>query len=97
MSISTDKCMEYISELGTRLQAENVSPSDIKPGLMLLCVQYYEDRYVDMVDYSGVDYSVSYTSNVMQSDVDYGWYIVDEVTAQLIRNISKEENIDIEK
>ena len=33
----------------------------------------------------------------MQSDVDYGWYIVDEVTAQLIRNISKEENIDIEK
>lgn len=52
MSISTDKCMEYISELGTRLQAENVSPSDIKPGLMLLCVQYYEDRYVDMVDYS---------------------------------------------
>jgi len=97
MSISTDKCMEYISELGTRLQAENVSPSYIKPGLMLLCVQYYEDRYVDMVDYSGVDYSVSYTSNVMQSDVDYGWYIVDEVTAQLIRNISKEENIDIEK
>lgn len=97
MSISTDKCMEYISELGTRLQAGNVSPSDIKPGLMLLCVQYYEDRYVDMVDYSGVDYSVSYTSNVMQSDVDYGWYIVDEVTAQLIRNISKEENIDIEK
>ena len=56
MSISTDKCMEYISELGTRLQAENVSPSDIKPGLMLLCVQYYEDRYVDMVDYSCVDY-----------------------------------------
>ena len=50
-----------------------------------------------MVDYSGVDYSVSYTSNVMQSDVDYGWYIVDEVTAQLIRNISKEENIGIEK
>ena len=97
MSISTDKCMEYISELGTRLQAENVSPSDIKPCLMLSCVQYYEDRYVDMVDYSGVDYSVSYTSNVMQSDVDYGWYIVDEVTAQLIRNISKEENIDIEK
>lgn len=46
---------------------------------------------------AGVDYSVSYTSNVMQSDVDYGWYIVDEVTAQLIRNISKEENIDIEK
>ncbi len=96
-TVSSDECMEYISELGGMLKARKVSQADIKPGAMLLYMQYYEDRQIPKIHYDGTEYSVLYTSNIMQSDSDYGWYIVDERAAELIKKISMETTVEIEK
>lgn len=95
MTVSSDKSMEYISELGRMLTVRKVGISDIKPGAMLLYVQYYEDRQVPTIHYYGTEYSVMYTGNTTQSD--YGWYIVDERAAELIKKLSMEKSVEIEK
>lgn len=95
MTVSSDKSMEYISELGRMLTVRKVGISDIKPGAMLLYVQYYEDRQVPTIHYYGTEYSVMYTGDTTRND--YGWYIVDERAAELIKKLSMEKSVDIEK
>lgn len=96
-TVASDACEEYISELGKMLSVRNVTSADIKPGAMLLYVSYSEDRQVPSVNYDGIEYSVSYLSTITQSDTEYGWYMVDESVAELIKNIAKEDTVETEK
>ena len=58
-------------------------------------ILYYEDRQVPTIHYYGTEYSVMYTGDTTRND--YGWYIVDERAAELIKKLSMEKSVDIEK
>ncbi len=100
VTLPSDESASYISELGKMLNVRHITLSDIKPGNMLLYVQCYEERTAISVGYdSAADYSVdlSYASNATEYYSDFGWYVVDERVMYLMKKISSDTVISIEK
>lgn len=97
ITLSSDKSVEDIDKLGKILERRKINSTDLKPGAMLLYVQYYDDRQIPTIYYDDSSYSVAYTSDIFEDNADYGWYVVDAEVAQLIKNISVEEVVYIEQ
>lgn len=91
----SEEGLEDIAKLGRLIKPCEFKPSSYEPGQILLFVSYYE--YTNLYVYDEYGNMTSKTISSGNDQCDYGWYMIDNATAELIRRINMDENVFYER
>lgn len=95
--VPSDEGIENIKKLNAMIKERKIGSYDIVPGMMLLYVDYYENRQIDTLweDKYGAE-TASTTGAVLMDVAEYGWYVIDENMYDLIKLISIDNSVELE-
>lgn len=95
--VPSDECVENIQKLNAMIKERKIGSYDIVPGMMLLYVDYYENRQIDTLweEKYGAE-TASTTGAVLMDVAEYGWYVIDENMYELIKLISIDNSVELE-
>ena len=95
--VPSDEGIENIQKLNAMIKERKIGSYDIVPGMMLLYVDYYENRQIDTLweEKYGAE-TASTTGAVLMDVAEYGWYVIDENMYDLIKLISIDNSVELE-
>ena len=95
--VPSDEGIENIQKLNAMIKERKIGSYDIAPGMMLLYVDYYENRQIDTLweEKYGAE-TASTTGAVLMDVAEYGWYVIDENMYDLIKLISIDNSVELE-
>ena len=64
---------------------------------MLLRAHYYESSNIENITYDTYGDMLSSSITSVESDSDYGWYVINSVAENLVKQISMDVSVDYEQ
>ena len=96
-NMPSEEGLENIAKLGKLTKVSDIKISDLEPGTMLLRAHYYESSNIENITYDTYGDMLSSSITSVESDSDYGWYVINSVAENLVKQISMDVSVDYEQ